>query len=130
MFLGYNYNNDSTDFVKDLMFGVPRGLVFNTFGTKDMSPAKWTKNESGYECVCRTVGINSEDVNVTLKNDCILVSGESEIEGVKYNTRYELPISKDIISNVVKVRYRSLNGLTFIYLDVVHNNNKISVERF
>ncbi len=62
-----------------LGFGAPMNIRFNTAKTKDLMPSCWSpweveyedsteKKKMGYKCVCRTVGINPEDVNVTMED--------------------------------------------------------------
>ena len=48
-------------------------------------------------------------------------------EDEEYSVNYEAPIAKEIISNIDKVEYKSLNGLTYIYVTLkksVENNIK------
>ena len=106
------------DFFDEFLFGKPANLVYNAGKTQDMNPAYWTKTENGYKAICRTVGIAPEDVVITINEYKIVVKGETEYEGVKYNTSFELPISKEIIGNVKSIDYKTLNGLTYIYLYV------------
>lgn len=110
--------NDFYDDLFALGFGKPRKIIFNSGKTQDMNPAYWSETENGYKAVCRTVGINEEDVSVELKHNCIKVSGETEYEGSKYNVSYELPVSDDVLANVTKLEYKTLNGLTYIYISV------------
>ena len=111
------------DFLNDgfftLGFDRPRNLIFNTPGTKDIHPACWEETENGYKAICRTVGINPDDVVVDVKEHCILVSGKTECDGIKYSTSYELPISEDILANIRNVEYKTINGITYIYLNVI-----------
>ena len=112
-----------------LGFDTPRNFYFNC-KVKDMMPSKWEKTEDGYKCTCRTVGISPEDVKVELEDDHISVSGETELDGYKYNTHYILPISKDVIANISKVKYKTQNGITLIYVDIERPKSKtIKVEQ-
>lgn len=121
-----NIFDDLDDFEKifELGFGAPKRLAFNTDRTKDMMPAHWRimtdkdGNNIGYKAVCRTVGIDEKDVKIEARDFGISVKGESEYEGQKYNTYFELPISKDVMANIKKIDYKTLNGLTYIYLYV------------
>lgn len=107
------------DFLDDFFgFGKPIDLIYNTGKTKDMNPAYWVKTEEGYKATCRTVGIAPDDVKVEIIDFNIVVSGETEYEGVKYDTSYKLPIASEIIGNIMAVDYKTLNGLTYIYLYV------------
>lgn len=112
-----------------LGFDYPRNFYFNC-KVKDMMPSKWEKTEDGYKCTCRTVGISPDDVKVVLDEDHITVSGETEMDGYKYNTHYVLPISKDVVSNINKVKYKTQNGITIIYIDIERPAiKKIAVEK-
>lgn len=99
-------------------FGKPLDLVYNTGNTKDMNPAYWSKTDTGYKATCRTVGIAPDDVKVEIGEYNIIVSGKTEYEGVEYNTSYKLPISKEIMGDIKNIDYKTLNGLTYIYLYV------------
>lgn len=107
------------DFLEDFFgFGKPFDLVYNTGKTKDMNPAYWSKTDKGYKATCRTVGIAPDDVKVEIGDCNIVVSGKTEYEGVEYNTSYKLPISKEIMGDIKNIDYKTLNGLTYIYLYV------------
>ena len=107
-------------------FGVPSRIRFNTGSTKDMMPAVWkvwkknegTSNEyvAGYKAVCRTVGIDKEDVNVVLKENGLEVSGETVVDGTKYTQHVELPISREVVQQIDKISYFSKDGLTYIFI--------------
>lgn len=115
------------DFFDDffmLGFGKPEDIIYNAGHTKDMNPANWLKTDTGYKATCRTVGINENDVKVILIDNYIEVSGESEYEGTKYNVSYKLPVSDDVISNIKSLKYKTLNGLTYIYLDIERPEKK------
>lgn len=113
------------EFFEDLMFGTPRKLAFNVDKTLDRKPTSWMETKTGYKGVCRTVGIAPEDVIVELKYGAIKVSGKTEYEGSKYDVSYEIPVAEDIISNVTEIKYKTLNGLTYIYLTVHKPEKKV-----
>ena len=153
--MGSSRNFDFNDFIG---FGVPTNIRFNTAGTKDMLPVYWKKwsveikdkdNEGhskdengknndkepkmkdvGYKCVCRTVGINEEDIKITLEDYGICVQGETTYEGNVYSQYIELPISKDLIANIESINYKTVNGLTYIYLLMKEpKKNKVSIRK-
>lgn len=116
---------------EDLLgFGRPRGLVFNSL-VKDMMPSCWEKkDEKTYVCICKTIGINPEDVKVEETDYGLKVNGETEIDGYTYNTSFELPIVKSIMNEIVKIIVHSVNGLTFITLLLDRpEKKKISIEK-
>lgn len=107
-------------------FGVPSRIRFNTGSTKDMMPAVWkvwkknegTSNEyvAGYKAVCRTVGIDKDDVNVVLKDNGLEVSGETVVDGTKYTQHVELPMSREVVQQIDGISYFSKDGLTYIFV--------------
>ena len=108
----------------ELGFGRPENTIFNCDKTLDLNPVTWVKTDDGFKATCRTVGINSDDVNVEVSNGYINVSGESEYEGSKYNVSYRIPISDDVFSNIRELKYKTLNGLTYIYLYIERPEKK------
>jgi HSP20 family molecular chaperone IbpA len=110
-------------------FGKPRNLHFQT-KTKDMMPSFWEKSDDGYKVTCRTVGISPSDVKVSVEDDCIHVNGETEIDKYKYSTDFDLPVSKDVISNIKNIKYKTENGITIIYLDIDRpEKKKINIQK-
>lgn len=113
----------------NVIFGKPRKLIFNC-KTKDQMPSYWEKTDTGFKATCRTVGINPEDVKVSLEYDCIKVSGETEMDGYKYNCYYELPVIEEVLNNIKSIQYKTKNGLTFIYVDVdIPKKKDVKIER-
>lgn len=115
------------DFFDDFLtlgFGRAEDIKFNVDRTLDLNPTTWVKTENGFKATCRTVGINPDDVKVEVFDSYISVSGESEYEGSKYNIHYDIPISDDVISNIKSLKYKTLNGLTYIYLDIERPEKK------
>ena len=109
------------DFCNDIFalgFGTPSNLKFGTSGTKDMYPVNWKKTNNGFIAVCRTVGISPDDVEVKLVDNNIVVSGYTKTGEYEYNTYYELPVSDDILSNITDIKYKTQDGITYIYLKV------------
>ena len=122
-------------------FGAPMNIKFNTPKTKDLMPSYWStweveeedsteKRKLGYKCVCRTVGISSTDVNVTMEDYGICVDGETEYEGNKYTQHIELPISESAMSDIEDISYKTLNGLTYIYIKMKSpEKKKVKISR-
>lgn len=103
------------------------GAKNNKENNKDIEKEIKTK-DVGYKCVCRTVGINEEDIKITLEDYGICVQGETTYEGNTYTQYIELPISKDLIANIESINYKSINGLTYIYLLMKEpKKNKVSI---
>ncbi len=100
----------------ELGFGKPRNFYFNTNLLKDQMPAYWHKTDYGYKCRAKTLGVKS--VEVTVEDIGIKVVGESEIDGLKYNTSFELPIAEDVLDNVSKINHYTDAGITIIELYV------------
>lgn len=131
-----------TDFLRDfersfdeiftLGFGKPRKLIFNS-NVKDMLPSYWVRKDNNtYMCVCKTIGINPDDVEIyeLEDNTGIKVYGSSEIEGFKYDTSFELPIAESIMNEIESIQHTSKNGLTFITLKLNRpEKKKIKIEK-
>lgn len=113
-----------TEFFEEFLFGKPMNLIYNAGNTKDMNPAYWVKTDKGYKATCRTVGIEPEAVKVKIDEYKIIVEGESEYENTKYDTYFELPIAKVIMNDIVAIDYKTLNGLTYIYLTITNPEPK------
>jgi HSP20 family molecular chaperone IbpA len=96
-----------------------------------MHPTYWEKTKDGYMCLVHTLGIRPEEIKIEVEEDFIRLSAESKYEGLErpFTKNMDIPVDKDIMSNVVKVKYKTENGLTFIYLDVEHKENKIKIEQ-
>lgn len=124
---------DFEDILKslELGFGKPKNIKFNTPNTKDLLPSYWSKWEEqdkensgekvqkGYKCVCRTVGINPEDINLTMEDYGICLDAKTIYDDeFQYTQHIELPISESIISDIKSINYRSKNGVTYIYLEM------------
>lgn len=102
---------------------------YNSAKTKDMSPMSWHKTDKGYKCACRSVGVAPDDVHVTVTSNSIKVKGETKYDGETYSIDYECSVAKDVINNIEKVGYKSLNGMTYIYITVkkpVENTIKVT----
>lgn len=101
-------------------FSKPVKFYFNTNGLKDQFPSVWErKEEFGYRATIKCLGIEKANVEVVEpQNDSstpvIKVSGESEIEGKKYNTSVELPIAEDILANVTEIHHKTIAGLCIV----------------
>lgn len=122
----YEFNKDFENLFDDLIlgFGRPRNIIFNSGRTQDMNPAYWTETKEGYRAVCRTVGIDPEDVVVEMENNTIKIHGKTEFEDYKYNASFDIPVSDDVSSNITGIDYKTVNGLTYIYLKVSRPKKK------
>ena len=133
MFFYDDFSKEIDDFFG---FGRPRALRYNAAKTKDILPACWKEMKTeegdrvGYCAICRTVGISPDDVKVEAKDFGFTVSGETEYEGEKYTQYFELPISSEIMSNIEELKYKTVNGLTYIYLYMKKKEkNSLKIEK-
>jgi HSP20 family molecular chaperone IbpA len=106
-----------------------RGLAFNCKNF-DMKPSIWEKTDDGYKCTCRSVGINPEDLKVSIGDDYIHVEGETELDNYKYSVKYDLPVSAEILDSIKSVKYKTTNGITIIYIELEKSEKKkIKIEQ-
>lgn len=106
----------------ELGFGKPSKVIFNTAGLKDQMPACWNKTKTGYKARIKTLGV--ERVNVTVEDYGIKIFGENEIDGQKYDTTIELPISQDVMNNVIEIKHNTTAGITIVELIVSRPEKK------
>lgn len=103
-------------------------VISNTNGLKDMMPSCWEKTDNGYRCVVKTLGIS--DVNITIEDYGIMLTGSNELEGKVYDTTVELPIAQDVLDNVEEIKHKTINGITFVDLIVNRpEKKKIKIEK-
>jgi len=109
------------------LFGYrPMRLVFNS-NVKDMSPYSFKKTDDGFIGTIKTLGISEKDIKVTVEEYGIKVTGESEINGEKYNTEIEIAINDSVMADLKEIKYHSQDGLTFINLILDNKRKKILI---
>ena len=108
-----------------LGFAKPRSIVFNTNGLQDMNPAQWTKTDDGYVGCFKTLGC--EEINISVEDYGIKLIGKGEVFDKKYNTILELPIGKDVLDNIVEIKYETKAGITRIEI-VLHKPEKRQIK--
>ena len=60
----------------------------------------------------------------------ICVDGTTEYEGNKYTQHIELPISENVMSDIENINYKTVNGLTYIYIEMKSpEKKKVKINR-
>jgi HSP20 family molecular chaperone IbpA len=109
------------------LFGYrPMRLVFNS-NVKDMNPYSFKKTDEGFIGTVKTLGISEKDIKVTVEDYGIKVSGESEIDGEKYNTEIQIAINDSVMADLKEIKYHCQDGLTFINLILDNKRKKILI---
>ena len=108
-----------------LGFAKPRSIVFNTNGLQDMNPAQWTKTDDGYVGCFKTLGC--EEINISVEDYGIKLIGKGEVFDKKYNTILELPIGKDVLDNIVEIKYETKAGITRVEI-ILHKPEKRQIK--
>ena len=106
-------------------------FLFNS-SVKDMQPYTVYRRDNDYIIEVKTLGISPEDIKVSLDDNKLEISGEtaSPYSEDSFNTRIKLSVSKNIIDNLDSVKYKSINGLTYITLKMKEEKkHNISIER-
>ena len=93
-------------------FARPQKIVFNTNKLQDMNPAHWKKTENGYVGIFKTLGC--DNIKLTLEEYGIKLLASGEVFGNKYDTTLELPINKEILNNIIEIKYETKLGVTKI----------------
>lgn len=112
------------DFLRD-------DFLFNS-SVKDMVPTAFYKKDKDYIIEAKTLGISPEDVEVSLDNDILTISGESknEYSDKAFNAKIKVRIGKDILSSIEKIDYKSQNGVTYVILKMKQTaNSTIEIKR-
>ncbi len=102
---------------ENFLFGNPTNLLFHNY-TLDQKPVSWSNTDDGYRAICRTVGVNPDDVNIEVVDGGINLTGSTTVDGEEYSVSYFIPISSAIMAKVENIQYESKNGLTYIYLNL------------
>lgn len=102
---------------QNFLFGDVTNLLFHNY-TLDQKPVTWNNTDSGYRAICRTVGINPDDVAIEVIDGGINLTGSTTVDDEDYSVSYFIPISSAIMAKVENIKYESKNGLTYIYLNL------------
>lgn len=108
-------------------FGISN-LAFNNY-TLDQKPVTFKKTDTGYKAICRTVGVNPDDVKVESKSDGICVSGETVVGDETYNAHYTIHIKPEIFCKIKGINYTSDNGITTIYIDLKESQPQFEINK-
>ena len=92
-------------------------FLFNST-VKDMQPYTVYKKDNNYIIEVKTLGINSEDVNVTLEENVLQINGETHnnYSDKTFNTNIKFRIEEELFNKIQNIEYTSVNGLTYVTL--------------
>lgn len=103
---------------QNFLFGDVTNLLFHNY-TLDQKPVKWNETETGFRAICRTVGVEPEDVSIEVVDGGIKLQGKTVIsDDEEYSVSYSMPIAQSIMNKIESIKYESKNGLTYIYLNL------------
>lgn len=124
-----------------LGFTKPKDIRFKTGYTQDMNPCCWSVikdekgNKTGYRAICRAVGVNEQDISIELLDDEIHVKGETKFTDKSfgednYYFDYYLPVVPEVVANMKNIKYKALNGLLYIFVEINEPKRKeIKIEK-
>ena len=114
-------------------------LKFNSNRTQDQHPIVFQKlakddkmidkNHTVYRATVRSVGVAPKDISVKLDNKTLWVKGETGNKDSEYDFEIGYDISDDLIGQIDNIKFKSENGITYIYLFVKRNVPDIKIER-
>lgn len=92
-------------------------FLFNST-VKDMQPYTVYKKDNNYIIEVKTLGIDSEDVNVTLEENVLQINGETHnnYSDKTFNTNIKFRIEEELFNKIQNIEYTSANGLTYVTL--------------
>ena len=105
-----DYLNMFDDNFFPIGFAKPQRIVFNTNKLQDMNPAHWKKTDTGYVGIFKTLGC--DNISLTVEDYGIKLLANGDVFGNKYDTTLELPINKEILSNIIEIKYETKAGIT------------------
>jgi hypothetical protein len=109
------YSNFDALFDEFLLgFGKPRKSIFNTNSIKDQMPNYWSKTDTGFRCIAKTLGVS--EVSVTVEDYGIKLYGKSELFDKTWDCTLELPIVEAIMNDIIEIKTETKDGLTSIDL--------------
>lgn len=124
--------NFDDDFGSD--FNALFNLVWNRFNApvKDMQPYRaYVVEGKGLEIVCKTIGINKEDISVRLDKEkgagypTLKIQGSTEDKQIHFTNKVDLTIQLKVDADKIEsVQYDSKNGLTTIYIKIKQEPKK------
>ncbi len=91
---------------------------FSNLRLNDSRYAPWVRNENTYCTIVKTIGINPEDVTVVAENLVIKVKGSTKTAGVEYSVDFNIPLSDTFFNKIAAVNHETVNGLTYITVDL------------
>lgn len=99
---------------------------------KDMQPFTSYKRNNDYIVEVKTLGINPEDISVTLKDGILEIAGETNnpYSENSFNTKINFSVAESLLKQIKNIKYKSQNGLTYITLQMKEDNfSDIKIER-
>lgn len=92
-------------------------FLFNST-VKDMQPYSVYRKDNSYIIEVKTLGINPEDVNVTLEENVLQIGGETHnnYSDKTFNTNIKFRIEEELFNKIQNIEYTSANGLTYVTL--------------
>jgi HSP20 family molecular chaperone IbpA len=102
--------------------------IFNS-PVKDMDPTKVFRVDDGYVVVCKTIGIDKNDISIKVENDhngsrypILRITGATKIEKIDFENSVNLAFAINCREEVDKIDYTVKDGLTIIHLIVKKND--------
>ena len=90
---------------------------------KDMQPFNCYSCDKGYIIVVNTLGIDKNNLSVTLENEkgraypVLKIVGETNLEKINFKNKVNLGISLKIDQHIKDISYKCENGLTTILVE-------------
>ena len=78
---------------------------------------QYKKDKDGtYTITFKTPGVAPEDIHVKISGNLLSVYGETSYEGESYVCSPTVYLDSDLISSIKEIKYRSQNGITYVYI--------------
>ena len=92
-------------------------FIFNS-SVKAMSPTAFYKKDNDYIIEAKTLGINPDDIKISVDGNVLLISGETknEYSEKNFNVKIKVVVGEEILNNIQSIEYKSNNGITYVIL--------------
>lgn len=119
---GYGFNSDVLEFLNDDF--IRSSGVYETFA------AQYCVKDGNPVYRLETVGINSDDIKVSISGNIISVTGETEDEydDKPFSIDYKILLDEDSISNIESIEYTTKNGMTCLVIKTKEKEKNNSIE--
>lgn len=95
---------------------------------REVNGWKSIEEDNGYLIVANALGIDKDDIEISLTHNTLTAKGETEVEKINFTNRvnYKWDISR-LKGDIIEVLYEVKNGLLYINLITEDKTSKVKI---